>query len=218
MVIAIEEDGTAARVQLAGLPAPVLEYYSINSRFLVGAADSGDANALALDCPQVQFRGRDGLVARVRLAADTPADSRLTPGCLVQELVRVLPRQVGLVVALDAALGRIERVDATSAFANVEAVDSVATAGEQNADCLFGRATTEDNEILSGYGLFSVGRLNLPSTLGAADEAIKSAVTRLAPRLETLRAVKLLRLTLNEGRRAWVPVFRCSRPSRSLNY
>jgi len=198
VAIAVEEDGLAARIQLAGLPAAVLEYSGPNSRFLVCPAEQVGAAAFALDSPQVQVRSREGLVARARLVAETAGDYRLAAGHLVQELVRVLPRQVGLVVALDAALGRIERVDATSAFANIAAVASVASAGEQRADCLFGLAAPERRET-SGYGLFSVGRVLLPGSAGAPDEAVKSAVTRLAPRLQTLQAVKLLRLTANEG-------------------
>jgi len=42
-------------------------------------------------------------------------------------------------VALDANLQRIERVDATSAFANANSVSAIAIAGEKPADCLFGK-------------------------------------------------------------------------------
>ncbi len=203
VAIAADTDGTTAQVQLAGLPAPVLEYYSPNSRLLVCPAAQADASAFSLERPQVQIRSRAGLIAKVRLAnaaeAETGTDYQLAAGDLVQELVRVVPRQVGLMVALDASLGRIERVDATSAFANVAAVGSVTSAGEQRADCLFGRVSESSDPNMDGYGLFSVGRMLLPSTVGAPDEAVKSAVNRLAPRLQTLQAVKLLRLTLNEG-------------------
>ncbi len=198
VAIAVEEDGYA-RVQLAGLPALVLEYYSPNSRLLVGPTTQADTAPFAADSAQVQVRSREGLVARVRrVPATGPADYKLAAGHLVQEWVRVWPRHVGLVVALDATLERIERVDATSAFANIAAVTSVVTAGEQLADCLFGRANPTPREA-AGYGLFSVGRVVLPSTVGTAEEAVKSAVHRLGSRLQTLQAVKLLRLTVNEG-------------------
>ena len=52
--------------------------------------------------------------------------------------MRILPRTLPLTVALDSRLERIERVDATSAFSGIRDVTSV-SAGEQAADCVFGR-------------------------------------------------------------------------------
>ncbi|WP_199246238.1 DUF4384 domain-containing protein [[Phormidium] sp. ETS-05] len=49
------------------------------------------------------------------------------------------------------------------------------------------------------YGLFSLGRTLLPNSVGEGGEAVKMAAQRLIPQLQTLRAVKLIRLTANEG-------------------
>jgi hypothetical protein len=49
------------------------------------------------------------------------------------------------------------------------------------------------------YGLFSVGETLVPHTEGDGGEAVKVAVQRLTPQLKTLLAIKLLRLTANEG-------------------
>lgn len=49
----------------------------------------------------------------------------------------------------------------------------------------------------SEYGLLTLGREILPATLGASSEAIKTAVQRLQPHLETLRAAKNFRLLEN---------------------
>ena len=49
-----------------------------------------------------------------------------------------------------------------------------------------------------GYQLFSVGGVSITNTNGAS-EAVKSAVRRLVPELETLLAAKLWHLTSNEG-------------------
>ena len=97
-------------------------------------------------------------------------------------------------VALDSQLERIERVDATSAFAGLSAVAVTTAAGGQAADCLLGKLPQSE-----GYGLFSAGGLLLPKTAGAASEAIKSAVERLTPHLEQLLALKRWQLTANEG-------------------
>jgi hypothetical protein len=168
--------------------------------------------------PQLLVRSKEGLTAKARIISRNIADnSQLQVGQLVQEAVRVLPRNLGLTVALDATLERIERVDATSAFANIPSVSSVVVAGEQPADYLFGKVSlpqaadpapdsastqTEGSDSSSKaaiYGLFYLARNPIRNTSGEAGEAVKSAVNRLAPKLKTLLAAKLLRLTANEG-------------------
>jgi hypothetical protein len=124
-------------------------------------------------------------------------------------------------VALDQTLERIERVDATSAFSGLSFV-APTQAGEQFADCLFGRVSSTQVTLTAaipqpssdqpktpdplkttvpgqGYGLFSPAKDLIPGTWVNQDEAIKTAVNRLAPRLRTLLAGKLLRMTANQG-------------------
>lgn len=176
-----------------------------------------------LDKAKLQIRSKEGLTARARIIDASGVDSYpLQVGQLVREAIRVLPRSLSLTVALDTGLERIERVDATSAFATVPFVSSVVVAGEQPADYLFGKATlpqadssTSSNAIansatprmegietpvrLGGYGLFYLGQEPIGNTTGEPGEAVKSAVNRLIPKLATLLAAKLLRLTANEG-------------------
>jgi hypothetical protein len=166
----------------------------------------------------LQLRSREGLTVKAR-AGDGAA---VQPGQLVQEMVRILPRNIGLTVAIDTSLERIERVDATSAFAAIPRVSSV-IAGEQPADFLFGKtqsmpllaaslapqslladsspptAPDEPNTAQSGYGLFYPGRDAIFNTLNQNAEAVKTAVNRMTPQLKTLLAIKLLRLTQNQG-------------------
>jgi hypothetical protein len=187
IVTAIEDDGTI-KLKLTGLPGTLLEHYGLNSCFTV---DSGVAI--------LQVRLRDGLTAKARLiGVPEPNNSQLQIGQQVQEFIRVLPRNLGLTVALDVNLERIERVDATSAFANITAVNSIVTAKGQVADCLLARVQATDSMVEGGYGLFSVGGVLLPNTVGDANEAVKSAVHRLMPKLDKLLAAKLWRLTANE--------------------
>ncbi len=51
----------------------------------------------------------------------------------------------------------------------------------------------------SGYGLFSLTRSLIPGTLAFQDEAIKPAINRLAPKLQALLALKMLRLSENQA-------------------
>jgi len=153
------------------------------------------------------LRARTGLSAKAQILdkIDRP-EGQLTAGDLVREEIRVLPRNIGLTVALDSGLERIERVDATSAFATVPQVSAVGS--EQPADFRFGRvpetivaqtpAAYEPALYEGRYGLFSVGQMPIPDTHGDGGEAVKVAVQRLTPQLKALLAAKLLRLTVNE--------------------
>jgi hypothetical protein len=194
VITAVEEGGKFLHLWLAGLPAPIWEYYGVNSLLVVNSNQLSTPNN---EQPvQVQIRFKEGLTAKARVVFGSET-SNLQVGQLVQESIRVLPRNIGLTVALDTKLERIERVDATSAFANVSSVSSVVTAGEQPADYLFGKVETTDSA--GSYALFSPGRDLIFNTAGEPTEAVKIAVNRLTPKLKTLLAAKLWRLTANEG-------------------
>ncbi|WP_298913754.1 caspase family protein [uncultured Nostoc sp.] len=180
-VSAIEEDGKTVHLWLAGLPPQVLLYYGVNSRFTLETTE------------QLVLRSRTGLTAKAQIYKIEGANS-LQVGQLVQEAVRVLPRNINLIIALDTGLERIERVDATSAFAGFSHVSTV-VAGEKPADYLFAK----QQEIPSHYGLFSLGGELIPNTTGEEGEAVKLTVQKLAPKLSTLLAAKLWRLTENQG-------------------
>lgn len=181
VVSAIEEDGKTVYLWLAGLPPQVLLYYGVNSRFTLATTE------------QLVLRSRTGLTAKAQISKIEGANP-LKVGQLVQEAVRVLPRNINLTIALNTQLERIERVDATSAFAGFSHVSTV-IAGEKPADYIFAKL----QEIPSRYGLFSLGGELIPNTTGEVGEAVKSTVQRLAPKLSTLFAAKLWRLTENQG-------------------
>ncbi|MGF1938079.1 MAG: caspase family protein [Nostoc sp. ChiQUE02] len=180
-VTAIEEDGKTVHLWLAGLPPQVLLYYGVNSRLTLATTE------------QLVLRSRTGLTAKAQISKIEGANP-LQGGQLVQEVVRVLPKNINLTIALDTGLERIERVDATSAFAGFSHVSTV-VAGEKPADYLFAKL----QEIPSRYGLFSLGGEVILNTTGEVGEAVKLTVQRLAPKLSTLLAAKLWRLTENEG-------------------
>ncbi|MBE9078866.1 caspase family protein [Romeria aff. gracilis LEGE 07310] len=228
VVTQVNGDGREVKLWLGGLPAPVLKYYGPQSVMsLVTAATEGEPSVEV----RLKLRSRSGLVGRAQLlegASVTPS-----PGQRVYEAVRVLPRDIDLVVALDNQLERIERVDATSALAALSFVSST-SATELPADCLLGKLAPPAESTLTasltpakpsaqssassrkstrtaqqssppaaegkqGYGLFSPTRSLIPGTLASQDEAIKSAVNRLTPKLQALLAIKMLRLTQNQS-------------------
>ncbi|YAI82652.1 MAG: caspase family protein [cyanobacterium endosymbiont of Rhopalodia sterrenbergii] len=203
-VIIQVEERTTATIKLTGLPLSAMQHYGLNSCFKV--VDSQSSQPII-----VQLYSLEGLTGKVRLI-QIPQDQTdiypLQKGQLLQETLRAIPKTLGLNVALDRNLERIERVDATSAFASMKIVSSVVTAGESEADCVLGRqqktliSDERDSSKLEtegGYGLFLQGGIPVPDTFGQSGEAIKSAVERLQPALKKLLAIKWWRLTLNEG-------------------
>jgi hypothetical protein len=230
VVMAVEEDQKTAQLWLAGLPPTVLAYLEVGSKLNLvpatdkedkeeggtrGKGDKGEIESQNSPTPhsplptplQLQVRSRNGLVAKAQVVGD-PGNNSLQVGQLVQEAVRVLPRNIRLIIALDPSLERIERVDATSAFAAMPFV-SLSTTGEQLADYVFGRVpqaesaeTATSSSVASTpsrYGLFALDRQLVPNTAGELGEAVKVAVQRLSPKLQTLLAAKIWRLTTNDG-------------------
>jgi hypothetical protein len=234
-VIIQVENNSSLSIKLTGLPARVLDNYGVNSCFTVVFASQGTAlkgSSSAFSSAQspdsstsfptsenkkdiwLQIRSREGLTAKAQLGGSLASTENIQVGQLLQEFIRVLPCELGLNVALDSNLTRIERVDATSAFANIANVSSVTTAGEHQADCVLAKiqqdasATIEVNASPSeretetasaSYGLFSAGGALIPNTVGKSNEAVKAAVSRLTPHFNTLLAAKWLGLTVNEG-------------------
>ncbi|CDN16302.1 hypothetical protein RintRC_4308 [Richelia intracellularis] len=205
VIQSVEEDGKTVNIWLGGIPAQVVPYYDLNSQFsLVGAQNKVN---LVLRSPlatrSTQFS--TGLSAKAEVSS-VNSKFALQPGQLIQEKIRVIPRDIGLTVALGTQLERIERVDATSAFSTLNHVSSV-IAGEQRADFVFGKlplvkvanldSSTSIMASPSHYGLFSMASVLIPNTMGEPGEAVKIAVQRLAPKVRTLKAAKLWRLTEN---------------------
>ncbi|MBW4441639.1 MAG: caspase family protein [Plectolyngbya sp. WJT66-NPBG17] len=195
VITAIEESGKIAQLWLGGLPPQVLEAYSPGAVLKVDEIDQ----------PLLQVFERNGLIAKARSLAESP---NLQIGQRVRESIRTFSKEIRLAIAIDATLNRVERVDAISALSGLPRV-SAAIAGEQAADYLFSKVeeTTQVASLNSdaikgtippaGYGLFSQGHDAIASTAGESGEAVKLAVRRLAPRLQTLLGAKLLNLTAN---------------------
>jgi hypothetical protein len=206
-VTGIEDNGQTVVLWLGGLPVQALESVEVNSIFTPVPLGESD-----LPSYRFQVRSQEGLTVKAQvlgLEKSTPeSPNPLKVGKVVQETVRTIPRNINLTIALDAGLQRIERVDATSAFAGIPRVTTV-IAGEQPADYLFGRAQEAMLAQLpssalpmippGSYALFSLGKNLLLNTMGEQGEAIKSSAQRLVPQLQTLLATKLLRLSANEG-------------------
>ena len=181
VVKAIEEDGKTIQLWLGGLPPQILTNYGLNSRLIV---DTGE---------ELIIRSRNGLIAKAQFT-NKEITNLPSVGQLVQEIVRVLPQNIHVNVALDQGLERIERVDATSVFSGISRIANIATI-EETADYVFGKVA----QLPSRYGLFCLGGELIINTIGEVGEAVKVAVQRLTPKFSTLLASKLWQLTENKG-------------------
>ncbi|MEO0866901.1 MAG: caspase family protein [Cyanobacteria bacterium J06642_11] len=185
-------EGRSANLWLGGLPADVVQY----------GEQFGLASDLDSDVPMVMARSQTGLVGKVKLQEDASWEI----GQPLYEVTRVLPKALPLVVSIDSKLARIERVDATSALAALSFIDS--TDDTHPADCMLGKVqpknsgdatlakSTNTKQI---YGLFTPTQNLVVGSLAKQDEAVKMAVGRLTPKLKTILAMKLLRLSENQA-------------------
>jgi hypothetical protein len=192
-------DGDGALLRLGGLPAAVFEAAAAQSIYRVLTSTPPDPENAAVP-PSLFLQGRDrqGFQVLAR-PANLPAATPLTPGTAVQEWVRVLPKQLDLAVALDPALERIERIDAISALSAHAPITPI-NPGDRLPDVWFTRLTNPDEPTLGDrYGLLSLGGDVLTHTLGDRGEAVKPAVQRLIPALESHLAQKHLRLLESQG-------------------
>ena len=186
-------------LQLTGLPLGIIDCYGDNSCFaLTSESRNGEWTNL------LQISSREGLEAKAQLLKSKELAPKIEIGQTVQEAIRILPQDLGLIVGLD-NLERIERVDATSAFSTMNTVTSAVLAEEQSVDCLLskinllpGKSSLKETDKAQGYGLLTVGGTTIPKTVGATNEAVKSAISRLEPQFTNLLAEKWLEITVNE--------------------
>lgn len=199
------------QVWLGGIDPHLLEQYQPQTCFRLlsepepsaAAPSAAVASPLASQPQRVYLGNRSGFATKAELEQSKTA-APLQAGQLLQESVRVVPTMLELNVALGKALDRVERVDATSAFSDLDHMSPVTT-NDQPADYLFTKITAtapqpEDEAeptTQASYGLCLLGGMPLPGSTGEPDEAIKTAIRRLHPFLKTALAVKLLELTVN---------------------
>jgi hypothetical protein len=189
-IIASDDRPNYVKVWLGGLPTYLLADYGVNSVFTtIGEPDNAPV--------RIQMRSRDGLLAKAKIQSGTQISLIGQP---IQELVRVIPHQIGLTIGLNPELERIERVDATSALANISTISSVVNVGDRSADYWFGKSpqNLKTGESAYSYGLFAINGDNLKETLGEGNEAIKLAANRLRVPINALLAAKIYRMTENQ--------------------
>ncbi|MBV5260752.1 caspase family protein [Synechococcus moorigangaii CMS01] len=169
----VTQTATGLELYLGGLAPEIFQAIAPGSEFV----------ARTETAPSLQLNSKTGVFGQSKTV--TPG---LTLGTPLQETKRHLPRNLTLKIALAEDLSRIERVDATSAFASIGPVASVSSPLDW-----------VDYVFEANYQLTTITGKTVPGVVPASDanEAIKSSVIRLQPRLEQLLALKWLRLLVN---------------------
>lgn len=199
VITGVNSDHRTGDIYLAGLPITVLSNYGVGTIFNVttnelvdeAAINPVSASALPNSKATVQLKSYSGFNGKVEILGDRNLSSRLEVGQLAQEVMRSIPHNVKLAIAIDTGLSKIERIDATSALSTLPNMFGV-NANEQGADCLFGTQS-------ASYGLFTIGHIPILGSFGSVGESVGVAIKRLQPFLESLLAAKLIRITENQA-------------------
>jgi Caspase domain len=156
----------------------------------------------------VQLKSRRGWTAIADLRSGPP----LVEGAFLSEAIRVLPKKIALKLALGSSLSRIERVDATS-FISMENKSLQVVGEAQPADYIFTKISTAKNlpspsaaadsiqsspQSPDSFGLAYLSGTLLPNTAITRSSVVKIALQRLRPVSDTLLALKLLTLSVND--------------------
>jgi hypothetical protein len=188
--------GNEAEIWLGGLDPRSLEAFQSNA-ILSAVDDQGTARGL------LQITRRQGLRGQGRLL-----DAPMATGALLQEQVRGVPTDVTLYIGLDeGSLTAAEREEAHRAIAAIPRMAAIPL-GDREAHYLLGRLTAAQarqwsaltpSPAVGSLGLFTQGLEGLPGSFGAPGEAVTAAIARLRPKLRSLLAARIVKLTLNPG-------------------
>ena len=187
--------GGEVEVWLGGVDPNSLEVFGPGA-VLSGVDEAGQSRG------QVQLTDRQGLRGRGRLleAAGLPS------GSLLQEQVRGIPTDVTLRIGLDDSLGA-DTESAQSTLATIPKIEPLALGGDE-VHYVLGRMTAANRQELAdqpglpaegSLGLFSQGLDLVPDSYGNPEETVTAAIERLRPKLRSLLAARLIKLTLNPG-------------------
>ena len=182
----------SVRVWLGGIDAQSLIAFNRGSTLSVIDPQENQLATVKLDA-------REGLIGYGKLVTAKQGVSR---GSLLQEKIRSIPAGLKLKIGLDDfASNRLEEIQ--QALAPWKRIEIVPLQQEE-VDYIFGRFTpaiaqssTSTTPPVNSWGLFYPDLTFLTGSFYTSNERLLSAVERLQPKLQSLLAIKLIRLTLN---------------------
>lgn len=196
-----EIKGNEATLWLGGIAQDSIDAFGEGAIFV--ALETGSRSGAT----EVELKSRNGLYGTAVIKKGAAQ-----PGVLLQEFARAIPNDLKLLISLDPSL----RAQATAAktalqaLKRVEAVPSQAgnTPYPQEVHYILSRMTaayrqqlqksqTKEIPAEGSVGLFSPSLELLPSSFGQAGETAERAIARLKPKIKSLLAARIVKLTLN---------------------
>lgn len=154
----------------------------------------------------VQVESRQQLNARGKLIPATTRGAIIAAGTLLQERSRAIPSNLTLDIGLDPSLGQ-DTEQAKQALQAIKRIQPVSLS-QQELQYILGRISKSYYQQLQklkvknipevgSIALFSPAQDLIPGSAGIPTEKITDAVKRLQPKLKSLLAARLVKLTLN---------------------
>ncbi|MBD1902655.1 caspase family protein [Trichocoleus sp. DQ-A3] len=197
-------EGDKATLWLGGVDSESLEAFQSGATFAIVDDNGQTSGKLQLISPRSGLRGEAKLV-------DKATNTSLKPGTLLQEASRVVPADLKLSIGLDPSLAG----ETNAAKQELSAINRIAAVPAQSGNVpypggvqyIFSRMTADYQQKLQkqganlpavgSIGLFTEGLELVPKSFGEPGETVTAAVERLAAKLKSLLAVRIIKKTLN---------------------
>lgn len=155
---------------------------------------------------QVQIESRQQLKAQGKLIQTTTRKVAIAAGTLLQERSRAIPSNLTLDIGLDPSLGQ-DVEQAKQALESIKRIQPLPLS-KQEVQYIVGRITKSYHQQLQklkvkslpqvdSIALFSPAQDLIPGSAGTLTEKVTDAVKRLEPKLKSLLAARIVKLTLN---------------------
>ncbi|MEP0856090.1 caspase family protein [Trichocoleus sp. DQ-U1] len=197
-------EGDKATLWLGGVDSESLEAFQPGATFAIVDDKGQTSGKLQLISPRSGLRGEAKLV-------DKATNTSLKPGTLLQEASRVVPADLKLSIGLEPSLAG----ETNAAKQELSAINRIAAVPAQPGNVpypggvqyIFSRMTADYQQKLQkqganlpavgSIGLFTEGLELVPKSFGEPGESVTAAVERLAAKLKSLLAVRIIKKTLN---------------------
>lgn len=188
-----------AQLWLGGIDSQSLEAFNSNSVFSI-------VDGLGNEIGQVQLESRQGLVGRGTLKYTT-SKGKLHPGNLLQERIRIIPRNATLKIGIDESLDNKTAQQAIQAMKALKRVEPKSLTKEE-VQYIFGQMIKTKHQelqkkgvsnlpVVGSFGLFLPSQDQIiPASFGAATEPITEAVKRLEAKFKSLLAARVIKQIL----------------------
>lgn len=198
-----EINGKEATLWLGGIAQDSIEAFGEGATFvtLKDPSSRGDKQT------QLELKSRNGLFGTATIKNGNPQT-----GALLQEFARAIPNDLKLQIGLDPSLGT-EVAEAKTALEKLNRTEAVSsqpgsTPYAKEVHYILSRMTAAYRQQLKqnqgteipadgSFGLFSPTLELISGSFGKVRETVAQAIARLQPKLKSLLAARIIKMTLN---------------------